>query len=282
MTLWEWVKSKLGFSGIIRGRLELGMRGEDVRTWQKVAMKHDGIFGPVTVAATRAFEFANGLPDTGVVTAMHWTIASKYKTGQATTDYTSLVRSDYPTRHHWARAIILAGFRQSMGRAATLREAQFAQAVALGESSYGRGWKDAGVGSFNWGAVQAGRPPCDPARSFPYGDTHEAGQPYAACFRKYASDVDGAADFIRIMMKPNVLSAANGGSIEGVSSGMRANHYFELALDKHIIALTRNLKEITTALGEPMPSSSGSGGGGLIAGLLTLGLAIPIVAFLKR
>jgi hypothetical protein len=258
MSIWDWVKDTLGIKTSIRKGLTIGMRGEDVKAWQQFVMRHDGIFGPITSAATRVWELANGLPDTGVVDEMHWSIASKYKTGQSASDFTSLVRSDYPTRHHWARAIILAGFRQTFNREPTLREAQFAQAVALGESSYGRGWKEPGVGSFNWGAVQAGRPPCNPATSFGYGDTHADGEGYAACFRKYASDVDGAADFIRIMYKPNVLAAANDGNISGVSAGMRANRYFELALDKHIIGLTRHLKELTTALNEPMPSSGGS------------------------
>jgi hypothetical protein len=196
-----------------------------------------------------------------------------------TADDISQDPSEYGNRELWARAIIVLGFRQALGRNPTLLEAQFAQAVARGESGYGTGWKDDGVGSNNWGAVQAGRPPCDPSTSFIYTDTHEDGTKYESCFRRYDTPADGAAGFIKIMMKANVLAAANAGDITGVSGSMRANHYFELGLDKHIVALTRNLKAVTTALNEPMPSGGSSGGGAMI--LVGLGVVVAVVVAMK-
>lgn len=176
----------------------------------------------------------------------------------------SIARSDYPSTEAWARAVIVEAHYRQFGRGPTLLEAQFAQAVARGESHYGRGWKDAGVGSHNWGAVQAGRPPCNPDTAFPYGDTHEDGEPYAACFRRYPSDVDGAAHFQAILWRANTRAEANAGNIDGFSKAMRANRYYELRQDLHTKALTRNLQVITQALGEPMPSGNVSGSGLLL------------------
>lgn len=264
--------------------LKVGSRGASVQAWQEFAMKHDGIFGPVTEAATKVVQTRHGLEPTGIVDDMTWKIATdKVQTGQTgsgasiallAAEDISTDRTKYASGELWARAIIVLGFRQTFKRNPTLREAQFGQAVARGESGYGRGWKDAGIGSHNWGAVQAGRPPCDPNRAFPYGDTHADGSKYAACFRKYPDDVTGAADFLRIMFKPNVIAAANAGDIRGVSTAMRANRYFELALDKHVIALTRNLTAMTTALNEPMPTISSGGGAMLVLLALPIGSLI--------
>jgi N-acetyl-anhydromuramyl-L-alanine amidase AmpD len=48
--------------------LNRGMQDEDVRVWQRfVRTRPDGSFGPLTEAATKAFEAAVGLPKTGIV-----------------------------------------------------------------------------------------------------------------------------------------------------------------------------------------------------------------------
>lgn len=96
--------------------------------------------------------------------------------------------------HQWARGIIVAAFKQALGREPTIAEAQLAQAVGSIESGYGKGWKGAGSGSHNWGAVQTKGP------GFAYQDstpTAQGQKKYVTNFKQYASDVDGAADMIR-------------------------------------------------------------------------------------
>lgn len=191
--------------------------------------------------------------------------------------------TDYPSIHHYARALIVQGFKDIFSREPNLTEAQFAQAVALYESSYGRGWKDAGIGSNNWGAIQASRPPCNPATSFPYGDsspTPTGQRKYSACFKKYPTPLDGARDVIRVMYKqrPSVLEAAKRGDLRGVSTAMRQTTYYEgwgptreIQIDGHVKAMTGALGKITRALGEPMPSSSSKSSGGGVVGFLIIG-----------
>lgn len=186
-------------------------------------------------------------------------------------------------RHAWARQIIRQAFRQTMGREGSPAELQAAQAIGLGESGYGRGWGSEGGGSNNWGAAQSHREPCGPD-TFAHGDTHPTASgsiPYRVCFRRYASDVDGAADMIRLMYRkrPKVLAAVHRGSLEAFSTGMYG-YYEGVGPDKasrirwHMKAVAPNLKHIAKALGEPVylngPPSS-SGGGGLALGALLLG-----------
>jgi hypothetical protein len=186
------------------------------------------------------------------------------------------------TRHHTARDIIVRAFRSTFGRAPSLTEAQFAQAIALGESSYGKGWSKNcpdGATSNNWGAVQAGKPPCDPARSFICTDSHPDGTRYDICFRKYATPEDGAAHMIKIAFRPNMMTAAKAGSIEGVSRAMYENRYYtgwgatpEIRIANHVKFLSRSLQTIAQAMGEPMPSESGGMAGAELVWIGILGL----------
>lgn len=187
----------------------------------------------------------------------------RYRTGQST------AIEDYPSSEHWARAMIVAAFKAEFGREPTLLEAQFAQAVSRGESNYGRAayvnqlTGEKHVNTWNMGGVQCGTAPPCPANCFEATDTREDGTPYQWCFRRYDSPVEGFAHFIKVLYvnrnRKTVLEAANTGSIEAFSTALRASGYFELALDKHILAMTTNLQAITTKLGESMPSESGDG-----------------------
>lgn len=176
--------------------------------------------------------------------------------------------------HAQARKVIESAYRSEFGDSPTLCEAQFAQTIALIESQYGSGWGGAGAGSNNWGAVQAGKPPCDPATSFTYTDTHptDTGQsiPYSICFRKYSTPEAGAAHMIRILYKqmPRVSAAALRCDSYGVSAAMYDSRYYEgfgatreARIANHHKAVLFRLKQITTALKEPMPvAKAGSGG----------------------
>lgn len=176
--------------------------------------------------------------------------------------------------HQQAQAMIAVAFLSVLGRAPQGNEVIFAQAVALCETGYGQYWKDAGVGSNNMGAVQAGKPPCDPAVAFPYGDTHEDGQPYAACFRKYVTVQAGFNGLVQVLYKqrPGVLAVARDGSIVEFSTTLRASGYFELALDKHVKAITKCLSTVSSATGQAMPPSGKASAGDWLGTIAVLGV----------
>lgn len=182
--------------------------------------------------------------------------------------------------HVQARALVNEAFKNVYGREATRNEAQFAQAVARIETNYGAAWKDAGAGSNNMGAVQSGRPPCNPATSFEYTDTHptSAGSvPYRICFKKYPTPAAGMEGLIAVLYKqrPAVLAAAATGDIRAFSSAMYDTKYYEgfgatreARIANHVKAITGVLVGITKALDEPMPASEQRP----FAGLLSFGL----------
>lgn len=195
--------------------------------------------------------------------------------------------------HAEARAWALEGATDALGREPTLLEVQFLQAVALLESVYGQGWGAAGQGSYNMGAVQAGMPPCNPARSFLYEDSSPqddgSNVPYAVCFRKYGSPVEGMADVARILYVQDDIKPT---SIEAVSRQMYDKHYYEghgatkdVRIANHVKALTNGLEHITTALDEPMPPMQGEGQGDTgvaMWGLFGLTLTVVGVAIATR
>jgi len=168
------------------------------------------------------------------------------------------------SREHWARNVII-GAAESLGLHLNVAQAQAIQAVSRGESAYGRGWKTAeGQNSNNWGAVQAGKPPCNPASSFEYTDSFPnkdgTSTKYQACFKKYATPEEGAAHVVRLLMisRPTTRDAALSGSLHGVSKTMYDTGYYqgfgatpEKRIANHVSALQKNLDAITKALGEP-------------------------------
>lgn len=141
------------------------------------------------------------------------------------------------------------------------------------ETGFSRRWGQAGQRSNNAGAVQSGRPPCNPSTSFIYTDTHPnpdgTSTPYSICFKKYPTLVDGVADVARIMYREirvgaeyrrPALDAAMIGDLYGVSAGMRAQGYYEgfgrtqaERIGNHHRALENAVRVVAIALGEPMP-----------------------------
>ena len=184
-----------------------------------------------------------------------------------------------------ARTFIENAFKVVFGRAPTLLEAQFAQAVSRGESYYGQAcYKNIPAGTttcntWNMGAVQCGLPPCSSScfEATDHRGPEHGSTAYQACFRKYASPDEGFTHFIQVLYKqrPKVLATANVGDIANFSKTLRESHYFELALSKHIAAMTKNLQAITKARNEPMPSGGGSAG---VAQGASAGAAIGLVA----
>ena len=173
--------------------------------------------------------------------------------------------------HSEERLNIDAGFYRCFARDPSLVESQVCQGVDWLETNYGRGWKGAGVGSKNRGAVQAGVPPCNPSTSFIYTDTHPnpdgSSTTYSICFKKYATDEEACADMIRYIVgtaskpKKNVLDACAAGNLWGVSAGMRANGYYEgfgktqtERIQNHMNALSAAIKRRCAETGEAFPS----------------------------
>jgi peptidoglycan hydrolase-like protein with peptidoglycan-binding domain len=175
--------------------------------------------------------------------------------------------------HAAERVNVDAGFTLNFAREPTLVESQVCQGVDWLETNYGRGWKGAGVGSRNRGAVQAGHPPCNTTTSFMYTDTHPNGDgtstTYSICFKKYADDISACSDMERYIVgttsapKQNVLDACARGDLYGVSAGMHANHYYEGfgrtvadRIENHRKALAAAIKRRCDELDEPMPSGT--------------------------
>lgn len=207
------------------------------------------------------------------------------------------------TSHKQAREIILSAWLSlpQLG-APTLPQLQLAQAVALGESGYGQGWKNECAQSHNWGATQIGmgteeKPcpenTCNTKDSYPTATGASVG--YVACLKVYPDDLAGAADMIRTLMKPNALEASKSGSADALSRAMYKNRYY-LGIGKdeatRIRWYTKRLAEqvasVAKGLGEPdfnlhAASRGGSGGaGGALVGLAALGLGGGALWLLSR
>lgn len=174
--------------------------------------------------------------------------------------------------HAQARTYAIDGFKLALATEPSEAEAMFEQGIGLLETSYAQGWKGAGVGSNNVGADQAGRPPCNPANSFLYTDTHPnpdgSSTTYAACFKRYPDLTRGFAGLAEIMYvqmsshpgKPSVRIAAGTGNIYEVSRALYENGYYEgfgtspaIRIANHYQSLRRRINEIAAALGEKMP-----------------------------
>lgn len=200
------------------------------------------------------------------------------------------------TTHAQARQAILAAWPHVFADEPTLPELQAVQAVGLEESHYGD-WFNG-----NWGAIQGGRPDSSgncPPGTFGHGDTHEHGEPYAACFKLYGSQAAAAQDLIRTVFigspgtrwdRAPVRRAAQAGDQVAFDTALRKSGYYELPLAKHIEATTKAVKSIATALGEPIALSMNpkKGGGALpwlevgVAGLATVAAVMGYRRFQQR
>lgn len=165
-----------------------------------------------------------------------------------------------------AREILKKVWPGVMGEEPELPELQAAQAVTRGESGYGSTWKGACEGSNNWGAVQAGPPPC--GTNCLYTDTHPnddgTSTRYDICFKTYATPEEGAAHMLRILFlrdrakKAGVLKAAKSGDLKAFSTAMYDSGYYEsfgptreARIAYHTKGLRYNAKIIAQNLDEP-------------------------------
>lgn len=134
-----------------------------------------------------------------------------------------------PDVHRWARPIVTEALNQLLGRAPSLAEIQYGQAIGWHEGRYGRGWKGAMVGSNNWGAVQCAKG--SSADCIPYQDSYADGTKYDVSFRRYATPVDGAKDMLRhvFIKRPRTgqALASEDATVFRASYGMRRERYYE-------------------------------------------------------
>jgi putative peptidoglycan binding protein len=169
--------------------------------------------------------------------------------------------------HRWARPIILNGLSDAEISVDVPTIYLAVHGVGWLETKYGIAWTNAGKGSKNWAADQAGKPPCPLATSFEYVDTHPnsdgTSTTYRICFRRYADDVQGCFGLIKeeFLRRPSVLAAARAGDLFGVSKALYETRYYEghgkTPADRiwnHYKALFGSAKAAAQACGDPVPS----------------------------
>ncbi len=168
--------------------------------------------------------------------------------------------------HSENRMAVIQGFEHAFKHAPALPVAQLLHAVGQIETSCGMGWKGAGVGSNNWGAIQKGS---WRGETFEYTDTHPnpdgTSTKYKIAFRKYPSRMAGAADLARVVYKvrkrdESVLVAAQDGDSLGFSQAMYETGYYEGfgrtkadRIHNHHKAILRALNMHAKELGERLP-----------------------------
>ncbi len=135
--------------------------------------------------------------------------------------------------HRWARPFVIEALELENIDPTPVTVVLAVQAVGDLETAYATSWRGAGVGSRNWGAVQRGRPPCDPTKSFLYQDSSPnpdgTSTKYEICFRKYATDADGARGLVHEVYtrRPRVLSTAQRGSLADASVELWRARFYE-------------------------------------------------------
>lgn len=127
--------------------------------------------------------------------------------------------------------------------------------VAWLESNYGAGWKGAGAGSHNWGAITGSYN----GQSFRYEDSRwdaktNAVVKYTTSFRAYPDDRSGAEDLARLLASKYPAAIAAAPNWPAVSAAMYGYYLGTTerasAIDSHAKRLTAAVQSITQATGE--------------------------------
>lgn len=167
------------------------------------------------------------------------------------------------TTHVQARDYARRAIETRFG-SATPGEVKALAGVACLETSYGDGWRGAGKGSHNMGAIQCGKGWA--GKRFSYVDTHPnadgTSTRYQVDFRAYDTPEAGWLDLCRVVFevcnRRIVRSAAQQNDWYGVSEALRQTSYYEGfgktqqdRIANHYRALAR---AIASADAAPMPS----------------------------
>jgi len=134
-------------------------------------------------------------------------------------------------RHTTGKNAILEAWLQTGLPMPTQSQLYAAMAVACHESGYGTGWTGAMAGSNNWGAVQAGPPPCVDGYSILWKDSHPDGTEYERCFRAFATPAEGALNTLKTLFinhnRSTVFEAARRGNMRAFAEAMHDSSYYE-------------------------------------------------------
>lgn len=132
--------------------------------------------------------------------------------------------------HVQARDDAANAFREAIHAEPDEDALRMVMAVALHETTYGAGWKGAGEGSFNMGAIHATK--SWDGLTFPGTDTSPTSTgsavAYEQAFRAYPNAIEGWKDLVSmLMLKPAVRAAAESGDPMKMARAMRAAKYYE-------------------------------------------------------
>ena len=214
----------------------------------------------------------------------------------------------------FGRATLAAVWPTVLGETPSALELQAVQAVSRGEGLYGRatykllsipdGALIATVNdSNNWGAVQAGHPPCDPASSFVATDSsprlQNAENPkgyYNICFRRHATPEEGAANYLRTLLvhhgRSVVRTAVRTGSAQAIAQAMHDTGYYEGfgptvfdRIKRYADGIFKNAGDIAANLKEPRLVTRNHGAaaattGRVSANAIAVGLGVAVGALL--
>lgn len=294
--------------------------GADVSQWQGLLtaagfpVTVNGTFDALTDSATRAWQTSKGLVSDGVVGPASWGAMlgtpqpggtdknAAYGRNALEAAWPTILAEAAQSQYPEVRALAAMG-------PPNLAELQIAGAMSHLESGYG---KDPYTNKLtnetkvinNWGAIQAGKPPCPPGVSFEVTDTGPNGA-YQHCYKQYATPTEGAVDLLRLMTtkrpaswalmktgdidawsiqmhswKPPLTSLGQGkpaGTVQNLDPITKMPGYFEqppvagknsraAGMETRIAAIANTLGEpIAAKRGGPMPDL-GSDGGPLMPG----------------
>lgn len=178
--------------------------------------------------------------------------------------------------HAEARQIVRQAWTSVWGREPTASELDYAQAIALLETGYGRSGQFAQMaanGQFNWGALERSRSAdgtCPPGTS----PGVDAGNP--RCFFVFSSDVAAAAAFIRLLTKSHwPVVQAMSGSPRDVAQAMKVSPaYYEAPVDQYAAAITNALARIRASGASTVTPRPATGAAlGTLVGLGALAIA---------
>lgn len=162
----------------------------------------------------------------------------------------------------WARGVVLRAWQRLFpGKPLTTPELQTFMAIGRLERFYGLTKKPAaGIGAKNWGGIQCPKGECGP-NCYKAGDKDRDGNPYPICFRKYATDEEGAAALIFQVTtrRPDVWDAIKSGNLTAVATRMSVGRtvkgswvgvYHETPPQKYAAGLWTHAQIIAKNLGE--------------------------------
>jgi peptidoglycan hydrolase-like protein with peptidoglycan-binding domain len=170
------------------------------------------------------------------------------------------------TTHAEAREFARQSMSFPLGAGPSLGEIKALCGVAYLETCYGDGWKGAGKGSNNMGAVQCGAH-WSGAR-FSYIDTHPnadgTSTPYQIDFRKYSTPLDGWCDLESVVFvnrgRHIVAAAADRFDWHGVSAALHQTGYYEGfgktvsdRINNHYRSLVKAITAADNATAPPLP-----------------------------